>query len=155
MMAYDCPEKIAYNNHRQRAKRSGIPFEFSLSEWISWWEENLGSEWMKLRGCRSGQYVMARNGDVGPYARWNVRAVTCEQNNSEARHLTRENHYWAKMTSSKVIEARKLYVPFCTKFGLKSLSRKYGISYGAMQKILHGKSWRGPDLGIIHSLVSR
>ena len=37
-----------------------------------------------LRGCRVGQYVMARKGpDIGPYSPDNVEIKTCTENNKE------------------------------------------------------------------------
>ena len=34
-----------FNSQRQSSKIRGISFEFTLDEWTSWWEVNLGPEW--------------------------------------------------------------------------------------------------------------
>jgi hypothetical protein len=66
--------------HKRSAKERHIGFKFTYEEWVAWWETNLGPDWINKRGCKRGQYVMARKGDKGPYAPWNVECVTCSEN---------------------------------------------------------------------------
>ena len=61
------PHRQAFNNQRCNAKKRGISFEFEYQEWIDWWGDEINS-----RGCRAGQYVMARISDSGPYHPCNV-----------------------------------------------------------------------------------
>jgi hypothetical protein len=63
-----------------KATKRGISFHFTFEEWVEWWEANLGPDWLKKRGRKRGQYVMGRNGDKGPYAKWNVKCITTERN---------------------------------------------------------------------------
>ena len=77
------PEKLAYTDHKSHAKRRGIPFLLTFEEWCAIWRES--GKWDQ-RGHLSGQYVMARFGDTGPYAVGNVRICTAFDNLSEA-HL--------------------------------------------------------------------
>lgn len=74
------PEKFAYATHKSQAKRRGIPFLLTLEEWCAIWRES--GKW-EQRGHKTGQYVMARFGDVGPYTVGNVRIITCNENGSE------------------------------------------------------------------------
>ncbi len=74
------PERFTYEKRRQDAKRRGIPFLLTFDEWWSIWDAS--GKWDQ-RGQHTGQYMMARLGDVGPYAVGNVRIITCNENVSE------------------------------------------------------------------------
>src|SRR4051812_2946686 len=71
----------AYIVQRRDAGYRGIDFLLSFDEWITIWKE---SGHLHERGKRRGQYVMARYGDIGPYAVSNVRIVPQEENHREA-----------------------------------------------------------------------
>lgn len=66
-----------YCQHRGNAEKGGIGFLLTYGEWLQIWE---ASGHLHERGCRKGQYVMARTGDKGPYAVGNVRITTVEDN---------------------------------------------------------------------------
>ena len=72
--------KGKFNAQRAQAKKRGIAFELSFTEWLSLWE-NSGK--YQVRGQGRGKYVMARNGDTGPYAIGNVRIITNTENVKE------------------------------------------------------------------------
>ena len=74
------PEMFAYTTHKHHAKRRDIPFLLTFDEWIAIWHE---SGKFTQRGHKKGQYVMARHGDLGPYAVGNVRICTCSENITE------------------------------------------------------------------------
>src|SRR5437660_337438 len=63
------------------AVKRDIPF-LTLEEWWKIWCDS--GRWAE-RGCRRGQYVMSRPGDVGPYAAWNVRICTAAENAADRR----------------------------------------------------------------------
>lgn len=73
---------------RSRARQRGIAWDFTFSEWWKVWRES--GKW-NLRGRGIDAYVMARTGDVGPYAAWNVRIDTSRNNLSEARSIRRSS----------------------------------------------------------------
>ena len=73
-----------YCSQKSHAKKRGIEWQFTFEEWVKWWEDNLGPDWMQKRGCTQGKHQMARNGDKGPYAPWNVQCLTHEQNRKDA-----------------------------------------------------------------------
>lgn len=70
----------AYRRQKSAAKRRGLVFCFDYEDWVNWWEEQLGTHWFDKRGCKRGQYVMARNNDCGAYIRGNVSALKAEEN---------------------------------------------------------------------------
>jgi hypothetical protein len=78
----DNPELFAYTNHKHHAKLRDIPFLLTFEEWCNIWYD---SGKFAQRGHCKGQYVMARFGDIGPYAVGNVRIITCSDNVSEAQ----------------------------------------------------------------------
>ena len=76
--------KGAFNNHKNRAKQSGIPFNMAFDEWWSVWESHWESR-------RDGQYlVMARTRDEGAYELGNVRIATQSENQLEAYEMRLE-----------------------------------------------------------------
>lgn len=71
----------AYSSHKYQAINTrGVGFELTMDQWIEIWLE---SGHMQERGTKKGQYVMARNGDVGPYAVGNVRIILSSDNVKE------------------------------------------------------------------------
>ena len=81
----------AYLTQRRNAKRRGIPFLLTLPEWWEWWQSN---GW-QARGRRRGCSVMARYGDVGPYALGNIYATTPEGNISDR---AADDESWGQVT---------------------------------------------------------
>jgi hypothetical protein len=79
--------KDRFAGQRWDAQQRHIPFELTFEEWREIWEM---SGKLSERGPRSHQYVMARFGDVGPYAVGNVKIITARENLIE-RHR-REGH---------------------------------------------------------------
>lgn len=69
-----------YSFQKCTAKYRGIEWQFTYDQWIDWWGDDIAN-----RGCRRGQLVMARNGDVGPYHPDNVRKITHGANVAEAQ----------------------------------------------------------------------
>jgi len=74
--------RAAYSWHKSRAKRRGIPWEFSFDGWLAAWES---SGKLAMRGRGAGKYAMARKGDVGPYSASNIEIILHEKNSSDAR----------------------------------------------------------------------
>jgi hypothetical protein len=94
---------------RRRKDRNGNPIEwlFTPDEWLDLWLKS--GKWHQ-RGCRRGQYVMARFGDVGPYAPWNVEIKTVGENNREAhkgRPPANKGKTMSEETKAKIGEAKK------------------------------------------------
>jgi len=66
---------------RARAKQRGIAFAMTYEEWLGVWQQ---SGRLRQRGTASGNYVMARQGDVGAYCSSNIKIITIEENLREA-----------------------------------------------------------------------
>lgn len=69
---------------KKRVDRNGDPigWEFTFEEWLDVWQS---SGKLHLRGTFAGGYVMARNDDIGPYSRDNVKIITHSENCKFAR----------------------------------------------------------------------
>lgn len=129
-----------FYHHRRGAEDRGIQFEFEFEEWVLWWEMHLGQGWQKLRGRRRGQHVMARKGDTGPYAPWNVKCITQEANASERKEngtAARGTQVWTnKLTESQVIDI------FNDPRHPKVLAAEYPVSVDMIWRIKKKKSWQ-------------
>jgi hypothetical protein len=67
----------AFQKQRASAKRRGVRFLLSFEEWMELWEQ---SGFWPQRGKGADKYVMAREGDRGPYAVGNVKIITGREN---------------------------------------------------------------------------
>jgi hypothetical protein len=70
----------AYARHKNIAKFRGIEWDFTFEEWLEVWGDKI-----KERGRGSDQLCMARKGDEGPYAIWNVVIKTNRENIKEKK----------------------------------------------------------------------
>jgi hypothetical protein len=77
------PERYAYKTHKAAAKQRNIPFLLTFEDWWDIWQQS--GKW-EHRGARRGEYCMARFGDIGAYARNNVKICLAADNVREA-HL--------------------------------------------------------------------
>ena len=73
------------HNHRFLCQRytaglRGIKWNLTFQEWWDWWQ---ATGHYHERGCKRGQYVMARPGDIGPYALDNIFCKTHIDNTLE------------------------------------------------------------------------
>lgn len=75
---------LAYYTQKSRAAMRGIEWHFTPESWWRIWEAS--GKW-RYRGRKSGNFVMARREDVGPYAPDNVRICTGTENLAEAREI--------------------------------------------------------------------
>lgn len=79
---YNASPKGKFNCHKGNAKKRGVPFLLTFDQWWDIWQRS--GKWDK-RGCKPGCYVMARRGDTGPYAVYNVDIVKFTRNLAEGR----------------------------------------------------------------------
>jgi len=95
--------KEQFYNHRNRARRHNIEFLLTFDEWLQIW---ISSGHYHEKGTKTGQYVMSRREDKGPYSVENVYIQTVGDNNREAflhnnKDFIRprngeENHFYGK-----------------------------------------------------------
>jgi hypothetical protein len=71
-----------YSQHKGKAVARGIEWRLTFEDWWDIWQTS--GKW-NLRGRYAHQYVMARYGDRGPYARDNVRICLSGENTEEMR----------------------------------------------------------------------
>jgi hypothetical protein len=95
------PARAAYLVQKSGAKRRNIAFLLTLDEWLTIWLDS--GNWER-RGPRKGQFVMARFGDIGPYAVGNVRICTNRENNAETK---RGRQFMSDKTRNRISDAAK------------------------------------------------
>lgn len=137
MLRTDHKERQAFLMHRWVAtKRRKIEFLFTYDEWIAWWEKNLGPNWFALRGTASESYVMARYGDKGPYAPWNVKCITMAENSNEA--LRGKQCGNAKLTKNDVCN---IWLELKKNKSVKKLSHDFGVCESTIRDIKKKYTW--------------
>jgi hypothetical protein len=75
-----------YGMQKISAQNRNIEWKFTFDEWVNWWGDDI-----HFRGCKKGQLVMARLGDLGPYSVENVIKQECGLNTSEMRKRVKGN----------------------------------------------------------------
>lgn len=70
-------EQGQYSRARNNALQRGVEWLFTKDSWLKVWKD---SGHFHERGRGAGCYQMARKGDCGPYAEWNVVIVRMESN---------------------------------------------------------------------------
>lgn len=141
-----------YENQKRHALNRGIEFQFSLDEWATWWEENLGNDWQKKRGRRRGQFVMARNGDKGPYAPGNVRCILCTDNQKEQISNGSSGAGWNKgkrglpKRGNKLSNEQVLRI-FHAKGRQKHIAEKFNVHPSCVSLIKSRKIWSHLTVG--------
>jgi hypothetical protein len=123
----------AFYLQKIRAEQRGIEFLFLFEDWIRWWEDNLGPDWLYKRGIKSGQFVMARDNDAGPYDSWNVECITVNENHRRRAYSGRVGN--RKLTAEQAIE---IYRSNDIK---AAIARKYGICNKQVKEIKTGRQW--------------
>lgn len=73
--------KQRYNEQKGNAERRNIDFNLTFEEWRDIWDSS--GHWEE-RGRGIGKFVMARYGDIGPYAVGNVKIILHTDNVIEA-----------------------------------------------------------------------
>jgi hypothetical protein len=74
---YRASDRGQYTKARRNALDRGVEWLFDFDGWLKVWKD---SGHYAERGRGQGQYQMARKGDCGPYADWNVVIVRMEAN---------------------------------------------------------------------------
>ena len=117
-----------FNNHRQNAYKRDIEFQFTYEEWVAWWGDDIDK-----RGKSKGQFVMARNGDIGPYHPDNVRKATCSENVSEGNKgkiVSKETRSKFRLQSS----CKPIQTPYGTFISGAEAHRQLGLDMSYYMK---------------------
>src|SRR6516164_720934 len=132
--------KEAYWAQKANAKARGKDWKFTLEEWISWWEEKLGPNWLQKRGRGKSKYVMGRRGDTGPYSPENVECLTNLQN-CEARRLNGSAAKGERSSKSVLTDKQAKEIYLATD-KLKNLAQRYSVGITAIESIKRGRTWK-------------
>lgn len=90
--------RARFGQQRRAARQRGIEWQLSFEQWWDIWSS---SGVYALRGCGIGKYVMARNGDIGPYAVGNVRIALWRDNLDEGPKKLGSGRGWTYRTGIK------------------------------------------------------
>ena len=132
--------KSCYQDQKSSAKQRGIDWLFTFEKWVRWWEKQLGPDWFSKRGHRSGQYVMARKNDKGPYAWWNVICITANQNHMDtAKNGTSTIGIKNPMAKLSEDQVREIYL--CSSDEILKMVKKYKIHLGYVHRIKSKSIW--------------
>lgn len=128
-----------FRQHRNHARTRGIPWEITYMQWSLIWARS--GHWYD-RGKGLGKYCMARFGDKGPYASWNVKIILHSENVSEGQLGNQYNL------------GRKLSLETRAKMSAAKMGRKLSLETRAkMSAALKGI--RNPMFGKKHSPETR
>lgn len=129
-----------YQDQKWMAKSRGIGFYLTIEEWVNWWEANLGRHWLKKRGCKSGQYVMARMGDKGAYEFGNIECITANQNHKDTKR--HGSYAYGEAVKSNKLRARDVRIIFLSHPSKELLLAKfYNIRASYIARIKRRRSW--------------
>jgi hypothetical protein len=115
-----------FKQQRSSAKARDIEWLMTFEEWWGVWS---ASGLWSQRGCRDGEYVMGRHGDIGPYAAWNVSIILCNENHAAVQH------------------SRKSSLPM-------GVSRVRGGGYRAKRRGIHLGTFSTPELAHMAYLMA-
>jgi hypothetical protein len=133
--------KQRFREQRQTAFERNIVWKFTFEEWVEWWEDHLGYNWMKKRGRGRGRYVMARKGDKGPYAPWNVECILHEQNSKD--RIVNGSQVHGESSGGNILTTKKVKEIFIAKNAcMRKLSTQYGVSYDTIYDIRTKQIWK-------------
>ena len=126
-------DKIAnkkYLDHRYNAKKRGVAFLLTKTQWWDIWQKS--GHW-EQRGHKQGQYVMSRYGDQGPYEENNVFIQLHENNIKQA--MIGNMHSIGAIRSKDTRQAisqtmtgfkrTQIMCPHCSKVGGNSQMKRY------------------------------
>ena len=118
--------KKAFDDHVRHSLSRGISFNLSYEDWLEMWL--VSGKWPN-RGKESGQYVMCRFGDVGPYSKRNCYIGTVEQNNRDR---------WKdieKIDDSKSAQIYEMYTT--TNATQKEIGKHFSVDQSYVSRIIN------------------
>lgn len=122
--------KQRYKEQLKKANSRKIEWQFTFENWLKIWIDS--GKWDQ-RGCRKGQYVMSRFGDVGPYSPNNVVIKLCSENLSEAhigKKITRSADHQKKINDTnrgRTYNHIQVSCVSCKKAGAINLMKRYHL----------------------------
>lgn len=148
-MSYSAKVKEVYYSAMRNARVRGINWEFTREGWHFWWLDHLGPNWLTQRGTARGQYVMARKGDTGPYAPWNVECITTGQNHQDQY---KNGRYHGKQKHLRAEAVRYIYQSAAPQ---KLLAKQHGILINTVSAIKRGATYSKVTKGLTRGYARR
>ncbi len=139
--------QAAFDQQMANAKRRNVPFLFSYEEWVAWWVSSLGPDWQQKRGCKKGQYCMARIGDRGAYEPSNVKCILHGENVSDA--ALNNVIAFGEASGHAVLTASGARDIFLSKESRIVLAARYGITIATITDIRARRTWRRATTGLV------
>lgn len=126
----------AYKNQVRSSRKRGIDFLLTFEEWRDWWL--IDNRWSN-RGRHSGQFVMARRGDAGPYSIDNIYLATSRQNlqdipaavrrdSVERARVTRDGHGYEHLRSDVHPRRAAIKSPDGEFASIELAAKHYGVT---------------------------
>ena len=102
-MSFRDPLKRIWHRQYRQATDRNIEWQLTFDEWLTWWQQQLGPDWLAKRGKGKGRYVMARFNDCGPYAIGNIKCELFEDNIRESalRRIGKLNSFFGRHHTTK------------------------------------------------------
>lgn len=135
-------------DQRKGAARRGIEWDFTFDEWVAWWSQQAGPNWRKKRGRGRGKYVMARQGDKGPYSPNNVKCILHEINSCEERHIN-DNFVYGIRQGSAYLTTEEVREVFEADGCLCEISNKYKAGYHNIHDIRKRRTRCRETVGLV------
>lgn len=128
--------KRAFDSQKNQARIRNIYFRFTYERWCEWWLGQLGPDWFEKRGCKKGQYVMARLDDKGSYRESNVKCILHSDNTHEAQNNKGNENPRAKLTEdqARYIKHSKIPIPL--------LTAQFKVTSCTIHQIKRGIRWK-------------
>lgn len=115
-----------FREHRRNAAKRGIRWKLNFRQWWEIWSSS--GRWNE-RGKKTGQFVMARTGDKGPYAVGNVQIITTNQNIKNGYKYRNGVDIHSRNSDMRILRYSKGWK-------LKDIAKKYGLSIDSVMKIV-------------------
>lgn len=131
----------AFRTQKAHARTREIPFKFTFSEWLIWWEKHLGPDWFQKRGRKKNQFCMARKYDSGAYETSNVMCIlnSC---NARDRAETGSAASGPQMISNNKLLPNEVALIFKSKDSITTLALKYGVSPATIKNVKARVTWQ-------------
>ena len=130
---------------KHNAKARGLEFRFTLEEWVNWWINNLGDNWLELRGPRRHQFVMARFGDKGHYEINNVKCITASENCSIEKIVNKScgthDNSGEKNPRCKLTECQVKAI-YKDEGHPVDIAKRFGVNRCTVNDIKAGRNWK-------------
>jgi hypothetical protein len=136
-----------YIQQKCQADQRNIEWLFTFESWWKMWEES--GKWNE-RGRKTGQYCMARKGDIGPYSPDNVDIILVTRNSSDAHKNGRISYSGRVLSAEHKEKLREANIgkPQSDETRLKKSLANKGKPWSAARRAAHKQPWNKGLVGV-------